>query len=131
LLSPIQLILIRLCLFTGAVWLLTGCAGTFHEVKPLTISAPPAKRLSTLILGEIKITDNRVTKAEAESFANAIRRGVNDWALTKKVFQTIIIAPPRIRPVMGSLVLTGAVTEVEKGSHAARFWGGRGRGKLA
>lgn len=120
---------IRICLFAVSALFLTGCAGTFREVRPQTMGAPPAQTPTTLVMGEMKITDNRVAKMEAEAFAHALRRGVNNWSLTNKVFQTIETAMPGSKPASGSLVLTGTVTEVEKGSQAMRFIVGMGAGQ--
>ncbi len=121
--------LVRICVFAILALGLTGCAGTFREVRPQALSAPPTQKPATLVLGEIKISDSRVAKMEAESFAHALRRGVNDWSLTNKVFQTIEVASPGTQPGPGSLVLTGTVTEVEKGSQAMRFIVGMGAGQ--
>lgn len=122
-------VLIRICLFAASALFLTGCAGTFREVRPQTMGAPPTQKPTTLVMGEIKITDGRVAKMEAEAFAHALRRGVNNWSLTNKVFQTIETATPGAKPSAGSLVLTGTVTEVEKGSQAMRFIVGMGAGQ--
>ncbi len=122
-------VLIRICLFVASALFLTGCAGTFREVRPQTMGAPPAQKPSTLVMGEIKISDVRVAKMEAEAFAHALRRGVHNWSVTNKVFQTIETATPGAKPGAGSLVLTGTVTEVEKGSQAMRFIVGMGAGQ--
>jgi len=114
----------------GIALLLTGCAGTFSDVKPLAagVGAPPPQRPSTLLLGEIKISDARISPADAQSFIYALRRGINEWNLTHHAFQSIADQVPGAVPPQ-ALVLTGNITDVEKGNLAMRWIVGMGAGQ--
>ena len=111
---------------------LTGCAGTFGEVKPLAGSAgvtKPAQGPVKLILGEIKVADVRIEKMEGEVFARAMRRGITEWNLSHHAFQSVSELAPNAVLAPGALVLDATITEVEKGSLALRILVGMGAGQ--
>ena len=114
---------------------LTGCAGTFGEVKPLaggagvTSAGKPGQGATKLILGEIKIADARIEKIEGEVFARSLRKGIIEWSLAHHAFQSVSELAPDTLLAPGSLVLNATITEVEKGSLALRLLVGMGAGQ--
>jgi len=103
-----------------------GCAGTFHEVRTLSTSRQPAEKPSTLVLGDVQLSDARLLAAEKELYRLKFQQGVEVWFAKTNVFDSVISGtnvPPR------GIVLSGTITEVEKGSSAARFWVGMGAGQ--
>ncbi len=127
----------RLLPLLVAVTVLTGCAGTFGEVKPLSTSGgggpvtPTARHVTSLLIGEIKITDARIAKPEAETFAFAVRRGIANWNLAHHGFNAVadLTATTALSP--GSVVLTATIHEVEKGNLALRMLVGMGAGQAS
>jgi hypothetical protein len=111
-----------LCLFA------TGCVSTFKEVKPLTGGPPPKERPAALALGELKITDARLSEAERGVMVHAFQLGVEKWNAEHKSLDVLRVFPATNVPPT-AIVLTGTITEVEKGSAAARFWVGMGAGQ--
>jgi len=106
--------------------LAAGCVSTFHEVKPLTAARPPAERPAALVLGHVEFADARLTATEKELYQLKFRQGVEAWFAKTNVFDSIITGT---NVPLRSVVLTGTISEVEKGSAAARFWVGMGAGQ--
>jgi len=121
--------LCRLLVLLAGLIMSSGCVSTFKEVKPLTTTAPPPVRPSTLALGEVKVTDARLSETEKSTILHAFQLGVEKWCAAHKAF-TFTSAPSSTNGAPAeSLVLTGTIHEVEKGSAAARFWVGMGAGQ--
>ena len=74
----LKTLLARVTPLAAAMVFFTGCAGTFHEVRPSAVSAPPRQRPSMLVIKELKITDTRISASETDIFLQALRRGVSD-----------------------------------------------------
>jgi hypothetical protein len=106
--------------------LAAGCAGTFHEVRTLSPGRTSAEPPTALVLGEVQIADARLSGTEKELYRLKFRQGVEAWFAKTNVFESVLSGtnvPPR------SIVLSGTIGEVEKGSAAARFWVGMGAGQ--
>src|SRR3989442_14903542 len=115
-------------LLAASVPLLTGCVSTFKEVKPLGGGPPPKEKPAVLALGDIKVTDARLSEPEQKMMIHAFQLGVEKWCAEHKPFEfrkelSSTNAPP------SAIVLNGVITEIEKGSSAARFWVGMGAGQ--
>lgn len=108
--------------------LLTGCASTFHEVKPLADGPPPKVRPTVLALGDIKITDARLAEPDQKLMVQAFKLGVEKCCVAHKAFEIRREVAPAAVPA-DALVLNGTIKEVEKGSAAARFLVGMGAGQ--
>lgn len=116
-------------LSTLPLWLmLTGCVGTFQDVKPSVWGSPPATRPQTLVVGTINITDARVTPAQSDFYLDHLREGVRSWCAGQHAFTDVILNAPSPVPET-AIVLTGHISEVEPGSKSARFWVGMGAGQ--
>jgi hypothetical protein len=106
----------------------TGCASTFKDVKTVAVSPPPNEKPAVLAIGDIKITDPRITEDEQAVMVHAFQDGLKQWCAKNKAFevrpQTALTNGPA-----NAVVLSGAITEIEKGSAAARFWVGMGAGQ--
>ncbi len=120
--------IVTLVALSIAVGLGSGCVSTFKEVKPLSGGPPPKDRPSTLALGQLKITDARLTDPEQKVMAHAFQLGVEKWCAEHKAFDVVKDIPMTNVPA-AALVVSGTITEVEKGSAAARFWVGMGAGQ--
>ena len=100
--------------------------GTFHEVKTLSPGRTPAEPPTALVLGDVQIADARLTAGEKELYRLKFRQGVETWFAKTNAFESVLSGtnvPPR------GIVLSGTISEVEKGSAAARFWVGMGAGQ--
>jgi hypothetical protein len=106
--------------------LAAGCAGTFHEVRTLSPGRTPAERPATLVLGQVQIADARLSATEKELHRLKFQQGVEAWFAKTNAFESVL-SGTNVPP--GSIVLSGTITEVEKGSAAARFWVGMGAGQ--
>jgi len=118
-------------LLVGALvfsWLVTGCVSTFKEVKPLSGGQPPAVRPGALALGQLKITDERLSQPEKQVMTHAFEIGVEKWCVEHKVLEVLRNVGATNLPA-NAIMLDGTITEVEKGSAAARFWVGMGAGQ--
>jgi hypothetical protein len=120
--------LLLVMLSMAAPLLFIGCIGTFKELKPLGGGPPPQQRPSVLAVAEIKITDVRISEPEEKMLIHAFQLGVEKWCAEHKAFEfrkdvSITNGPST------AIVLTGAITEIEKGSASARFWVGMGAGQ--
>jgi hypothetical protein len=105
---------------------LTGCVSTFHEVKPQRAGAPPTTRPSVLVLGPLQITNARLSEPEQTVLIHAFQLGVEKWCAEHHAFE---VCQSATNVVANAAVLSGTITEVEKGSAAARFWVGMGAGQ--
>ncbi len=120
--------LTSLLLAGGLGLLTTGCVSTFSEVKPLSVAPPPTIKPKALALGQFKVCDTRLNDLEKQAMAQALQNGVEKWCaehnsleLLKNVELTNL--PP------SAVLLEGTITEVEKGSAAARILIGMGAGQ--
>ncbi|HEV2391088.1 MAG TPA: DUF4410 domain-containing protein [Verrucomicrobiae bacterium] len=120
--------IVALAVVALAALLAAGCVSTFKEVKPLASGAPPKQRPSALALGELQITDARLSEPEKKVMAHAFQLGVEKWCAEHKSFDVLRDVPSTNVPP-GAIILKGAITQVEKGSAAARFWVGMGAGQ--
>ena len=79
-----------------------------------------------LVISQVQIADARLSATEKELFQLKFRQGVEAWFSKTNTFESVVSGtnvPPR------SIVLSGAINAVEKGSKAARFWVGMGAGQ--
>lgn len=124
--TPWRRLLQRWLALALLVALASGCAGTFHEVRPLSSGKPPAERPTALVLGTVAVTDTRLTQAERELYALHLLQGAEAWLARTNTFASVTRGT---QAPAGGLLLGGTLTEVEKGSSAARFWVGMGAGQ--
>jgi hypothetical protein len=106
-----------------------GCVSTFKEVKPLANAPPPPVRPGTLALREVKVTDARLSDSEKSTMAHTFQLGVERWCAAHKAFTFACLTSATNAGPPQSVVLTGTIHEVEKGSAAVRFWVGMGAGQ--
>jgi Domain of unknown function (DUF4410) len=106
----------------------TGCVSTFKEVKPVTAGTLPATKPTALLVGELKVSDGRLTDTEKEAMARAFQSGVEKWLTEHKRLELLKNVAPTNLP-SSAILLEGTITEIEKGSAAARFWVGMGAGQ--
>jgi hypothetical protein len=111
---------------TAAV--LTGCVSTFKEVIPLGSGTPPMPKPTVLVLGDIKVTDTRLSEPEQKAMGDVFQVGVETWCANHNGFQ-VFRDDFATNGHPSALVLNGTVTEVEKGSAAERCWVGLGAGQ--
>lgn len=107
---------------------LIGCIGTFKEIKPLGGGSPPHQRPNVLAIAEIKVTDIRISEPEQKMLIHAFQLGVEKWCAEHKAFEFRKDVSLTNGPT-GAVVLSGVITEIEKGSASARFWVGMGAGQ--
>lgn len=110
------------------VLLSVGCVGTFKEAKLQGGGPPPKERPSALAVGDIKVTDARISEPEQKMLIHAFELGLEKWCAEHKAFEFRKDVSTTNGP-SSAIVLNGAITEVEKGSTAARFWVGMGAGQ--
>ena len=79
-----------------------------------------------LVLGEVQVTDARLSATDKEVYRLKFRQGVEDWFGKTNVFESVVSGT---NPPPHSVVLSGTIIEVEPGSPAARFWVGMGAGQ--
>jgi hypothetical protein len=115
-------------LLAAALIVLTGCVSTFKEIKPLASGPPPKERPSVLMVGELQISDSRIAESEQKALGNAFQLGVEKWCTEHKAIAIRNGTGGGNLPA-NSIVLNGKITEIEKGSAAARFWVGMGAGQ--
>ena len=106
---------------TAALVLAAGC--TFSSVKPEMSGTPPPQPPKTLVVGDIKVTD-----PIWESYRLHFTRGLFEWFKRNGGFDAVVEAAPAT-PAPDSIVLTGTITEVDKGSTALRWIVGMGAGQ--
>jgi hypothetical protein len=115
-------------LLAAALLVLTGCVSTFKEIKPLAGGPPPKERPPALIVGEFRVSDARIAEPEQKLLVNAFQLGVEKWCAEHKLIAIHNGAcGTNLSP--NAIVLNGNITEIEKGSAAARFWVGMGAGQ--
>ena len=107
--------------------LTAGCAGTFQEVRALAPGRPPAERPTVLVLGEVRIADDTVTATDKEVYRLKIQEGIQAWFAKTNLFASVVLSTNEVG--LRSIVLSGTVSEVNKGSEAERFWVGMGAGQ--
>jgi hypothetical protein len=107
--------------------LAAGCAGTFREVRTVSPGRAPAERPTVLVLGEIGFTDASVTAADKEVYRLKFQEGLEAWFGKTNIFESVVLSSPGVTP--HGIILSGTITEVNKGSEAARFWVGMGAGQ--
>ncbi len=115
-------------LAAGLALLASGCVSTFKEVKPLSSGAPPAIKATAVALGELRVTDGRLTGTEQEAMAKAFQSGVEKWCAEHRSLEVLKNVDLTNLPP-SAVLLEGKITEVKKGSAAARFWVGMGAGQ--
>ena len=107
-------------LFVGAL-ALAGCTGT--TVKPTMTSQAVTKTYSTVAVGDIFAPDELW-----HNYAVEARRELANQLVAAKAFSQVLDPAPT--PLAGEAVLiSGRITEVEKGSAAARWIVGFGAGR--
>ena len=104
-----------------------GCAGTFHEVRTLSPGQPPTERPTVLVLDEVQITDTNLTATDKEVYKLKFQEGVEAWFSKTNTFKSVVLNSTNIIP--HSIILSGTITEVNKGSEAARLLVGMGAGQ--
>lgn len=107
--------------------LAAGCAGTFHEVTTLSSGQLPAERPTVLVLGGVQITDANLTATDMEVYRLKFQEGVEGWFSKTNTFRSVVVGSTNITP--NSIILSGTITEVNKGSQAARLLVGMGAGQ--
>jgi len=97
-------------------------------VKPAAGGSSPAIRPAALVLGELKVSDDRLTGTEKQAMDKAFQSGVEKWFAEHKSLELLKnVAPTNLPP--RAILLEGTITQVERGSAAARFWVGMGAGQ--
>ena len=107
--------------------LVAGCAGTFHEVNVLAPGAVPAQHPTVLVLEPVEVTDATLSASDQQVYRLRFQDGVQAWFSKTNVFQSVVLASTNVIP--NSLTLSGTLTEVNKGSEAARLLVGMGAGQ--
>jgi len=107
--------------------LAVGCAGTFHEVKTISSGQLPAERPTVLVIGKVQITDTNLTAAAKEFYRSKFQEGVEAWFSRTNTFESVVLESTNVIP--HSIILSGTITEVNKGSQAARIFVGMGAGQ--
>ncbi len=120
---------LALALLAGGLgFVATGCVSTFKEVKPLTVGPLPATKPTALAVGKLTVKDARLSETEQQLMAHAFALGMEKWFAEHKGLELLKNVAATNVPIH-ALVLNGTITEVEKGSAAARFWVGMGAGQ--
>ena len=79
-------------------------------------------------MGDLRVSDSRIAEPEQKLLVNAFALGVQKWCTEHKSIRVLTEVSPTGLPSK-AVVLTGNITEIEKGSAAARFWVGMGAGQ--
>ena len=119
--------IVTLFILTSSL-MLTGCAGTFHDVKSKTVSKPPTVRPSTLVVQNITIKDARISPPAAANYLTILGDGIVSWNTNHMAFSQVIVASGVAVPD-DAIILSGTIHDVEKGSGSMRFWVGMGAGQ--
>lgn len=112
----------------ATVLALCGCVSTFKEVKPLAAGQPPAEKPDCLVIGDLRVSDSRIAEPEQKLLVSAFGLGVLKWCTEHKSLRVVTDVSATNLPAK-AIVLKGTITEIEKGSAAARFWVGMGAGQ--
>jgi len=107
--------------------LAAGCAGTFHEVNVLSPGTVPAERPTVLVLDPVQVTDAALSASDKEVYRLKFQDGVQSWFSKTNVFTAVVLGSTNVTP--NSITLSGTLTEVNKGSEAARLFVGMGAGQ--
>jgi hypothetical protein len=110
----------------SVVALAAGC--TFAKVKPSVSAAPLTDKPSTLVVGDIRVTDESISAPEADMFAHAVRFGIGQW-IQKHGAVLSVVEAGKAEPEATAITVTGNVHQIHKGSKALRFWVGMGAGQ--
>ena len=105
--------------------LAAGCA--FHEVRTFSPGQPPADRPTVLVLGQVLIADDRILAADKEVCRLKFQEGVEAYFSKTNTFESVISSSTNAIP--HSLILSGTITEVNKGNAAAMYFVGMGLGQ--
>jgi len=103
-----------------ALFLAAGC--TFGGVTPISV-APPPGRPTVLVLGEIEVSNPVWASAPLQ-----FRSRAYDWLTKNPSFDKVLTETPA-ESIAESITLTGAITELDEGSAALRFFVGMGAGQ--
>jgi hypothetical protein len=101
---------------------IVGC--TFKHVEP-EVSTPPVQQYSGIAVGDITAEDKIW-----EYLVPHFRRGFVEAMAELKAFNTVLDPAPETL-VESSVVLSGKITEVDKGSEALRWIIGFGAGRAS
>jgi uncharacterized protein DUF4410 len=112
----------RLFALILAMWAANACT-TFTDLKPQTAAPPPTERPKAVVVSEMKVAHPTWDKYKAD-----FSRGLTDWLRKNGGFESVIAEGGAIPPA-NSLVLTGTLTEFDRGSRAARIIVGLGAGR--
>src|SRR5262245_59462602 len=102
---------------------LAGCAGTFGAVSPQGLAERPSETPKVLVLQDIHVADTTW-----ETYKPQFAKGLSEW-IEKNGAIVQVITDSATTPPTDSIVLTGTLTELDKGSAAMRFWVGMGAGQ--
>ncbi len=109
-----------LALLVGIVAFSSACTTT--TITP-EFSQTPTAKYETVIVGDIT-TDNELWQSRVANF----RQGLTQRLTESQAFDKVLtVAPEKLPP--SSILLSGRITEVDKGSKALRFIIGFGAGK--
>lgn len=105
----------------GVVFL-TASACTFQAVRP-ELSIKPTQKYTTFIVGELRVADKTW-----EPLLPHFRKGVIERLTKEKYFESVAEAGPAVATAP-AVILSGTITEVDKGSAALRLFVGMGAGQ--
>src|SRR5882672_349276 len=71
--------------------LAAGCAGTFHQVRTVSPSQPPAERPTVLVLGKVQIIDTNITPTANEVYRLKFQEGIEAWFGKTNVFESVVL----------------------------------------
>lgn len=100
---------------------LTAC--TFSDITPDIAGPPPAQPPKVLVVGKVEFADKLW-----EQYKLPFARGVADWIQRNGGFETVHAESPAVVPD-GAIILSGMITEIDKGSAVARALVGMGAGQ--
>jgi len=93
----------------------------------LSPGQPPAVRPTVLVLGAVEITDTNITATDKEVYRLKFQDGVEAWFSKTNTFESVVLASTNANS--NSIILSGQINEVNKGSEAARLLVGMGAGQ--
>ena len=100
---------------------LTGCTGT--TVRPSMTHQDVVKTYSTVVIGDVAAPDELW-----HAYAVEVRRELATQLIAAKAFSQVLDPAPATLPA-DAVLISGRITEVEKGSAAARWIVGFGAGR--
>jgi Domain of unknown function (DUF4410) len=107
--------------------LTAGCAGTFHEVRTLSSVQPSTQQPTVLVLGDVRITDAYISATDKEVYRLKFLDGLESWFSKTNIIKSVVLESTNEIP--NSIIISGTITEVNKGSEAVRFLVGMGAGQ--